>query len=126
MSEGLTEQVSRTDFDKLTGLVSSLADAVENLAKAQPSEQPAARAEVRERQLDVKDHAKALGLSLDDVKRLQDEKEYDKFRTMQERLDKERAEADAATNGELDDEDTRGVGQKLVDGLGGIRNVKPS
>lgn len=122
MSEAASE-VTKADFDKLTGLVSRLGEAVEELAK-RPSDQ-AQQQVVRERELDVKDHAKALGISLDDVQRLKEEKDYDRFKAMQARLDKEREE-EAAAAGEGDDNgDTRGLGERILDGLGGVTNVKP-
>ena len=113
--------VSRADFDKLTGMVGKLGDALEELTK-KPGDS-GAQQNVRERELDVKDHAKALGLSLEDVEKLKGEKEYERFKTMQDRLDAERAAED-------DDDDSgngggTGIGQQIRDGLGGIRNVKP-
>ena len=123
MSEQEKEGVSRSDFDKLTGLVAKLGDAIEDLAK-RPNE-PAAQQQVRERELDVKDHAKALGLTLDDVERLKGEKEYERFKAMQERLERERDE-------ELDDDDGGGDGNgagkggigQVLDGLGGLSGVR--
>jgi hypothetical protein len=114
--------VSRADFDKLTGMVGKLGEALEELTK-RPGD-AGAQQNVRERELDVKDHAKALGLSLEDVEKLKGEKEYERFKAMQDRLDAERAAED-------DDEDDEngngagGLGQQIRDGLGGIRNVKP-
>lgn len=124
VSETEREAVSRSDFDKLTGLVAKLGDAIEDLAK-RPNE-PAAQQQVRERELDVKDHAKALGLTLDDVERLKGEKEYERFKAMQERLERERDE-------ELDDDDDGGDGGngagkggigQVLDGLGGLSGVR--
>lgn len=126
VSQGEPEPgVSRADFDRLSGLVEKLGDSLEELAQARPAEQPAARAEVRERELSLKDHAKALGLSLADVELLKEERDYERFRAMQERLEAERAEeaAEAAASGGNDE--GKGAGQRILDGLGGIRNVKP-
>ena len=125
VSQGEPESVSRADFDKLSGLVERLSDSLEELASARPAEKAEARAEVRERELTLKDHAKALGLSLADVELLKEERDYEKFRAMQERLERERAEEEQEeeeppTNGE-----PKGAGQRILDGLGGIRNVKP-
>lgn len=115
--------VSRGDFDKLFGAFTKLSDTVEELAK-RPND-PAAQQQVRDRELDVKDHAKALGLSLEDVEKLKDEKEFGKFKAMQDRLDKERLEAEA----EEDEDDSangggKTLGEKVRDGLGGISGVK--
>lgn len=117
------EGVSRGDFDKLFGAFTKLSDTVEELAK-RPND-PAAQQQVRDHELDVKDHAKALGLSLDDVEKLKDEKEFGKFKAMQDRLDKERLEAEA----EEDEDDSangggKTLGEKVRDGLGGISGVK--
>jgi hypothetical protein len=59
--------VSRADFEKLTGLVSRLGDSLEELAK-RPGDS-GRQEQVAQRELDVKDHAKALGLSLEDVEK---------------------------------------------------------
>lgn len=114
--------VSRADFEKLTGLVTRLGDSLEELAR-RPNDQ-GQQQQVRERELDLKDHAKALGLTVEDVERLKGEKEYRRFKEMQERLDQERAEADDND----DDGDGggngagRGIGDRILDGLGGITN----
>jgi hypothetical protein len=124
MAEDDGTGVSRADFEKLFGAFTKLSEAVDEMAK-RPGE-PAAQQAVTERQLDVKDHAKALGLSLDDVEKLKGEKRYEEFRSMQERLDAERAAADD----EIEDDDDagngtgKGLGDVIRDGLGGIR--KPS
>ena len=110
MSEGASDGVGKADFDKLVGLVTSLGDAVENLAKARPADQPAAQQVVQARELDVKDHAKALGLSMDDVTRIQEEKEYEKYKKMEARRVKEL-------------EDEGGENEPQRDGLGGILNL---
>ncbi len=119
------DTVSRSDFEQLTKLVGRLGDALEDLAKRPGDEGKQER--VRERELDVKDHAKALGLSLDDVEKLKGEKEYERFRAMQERLDAERAAADEGEGegeGEGDGENGGGIGTRILDGLGGARHVK--
>lgn len=120
---GTGEGVSRADFDKLTGLVSGLHDAIDELARAKPSEQPAAREQVQERQLSLKDHAAALGISIDDVKKLLEEKDYERFKANQERLERERAAEDEEDD-DGEDEGGRGIGGVIRDGLGGIRNVQ--
>ncbi len=123
MADGESEPgVSKTDFDKLTGLVSKLGDAIEELGK-RPND-AGQQQQVRERELDVKDHAKALGLSLEDVERLKGEKEYERWLGFETRRQKELEELDET------DDDTGGNGdkplsEKIRDGLGGIRNVKP-
>ncbi len=111
--------VSRADFDKLTGLVSKLGESIDDLAR-RPTDQ--GRQEVKERELSVKELAEKLGLTPDDVERVKGEKEYERFKAMQQRLADESAE-------EVDPEEepeNGGVGQRILDGLGGIRNVKPS
>ena len=113
----INEGVSRADFDKLTKLVNGLGEAVEDLARARPSEQPAAQQQVQERQLDLKDHAKARGLSLADVERLKEEKDYERFKTFLDRYEHEEPEEEPE-NG------ATSLGDKIRDGLGGIRNVK--
>ncbi len=110
MSETASEGVSKSDFDKLVGLVTSLGDAVEGLARAKPADQPAAQQQVQQRELDVKDHAKALGLSMDDVTRIQEEKEYEKYKKMEARRVKEL-------------EDEQGETEPQRDGLGGVSNL---
>ncbi len=70
VSEGLGEGITRAEFDGLQRTMGQLADALEQLQRAKPADQPAAQAQVRERELDVKDHAKALGISVDDVRKL--------------------------------------------------------
>lgn len=110
--------VSKADFDKLTGLVGKLGDAVEELTK-RPNDANQQQ-QVRERELDVKDHAKALGLSLEDIERVKGEKEYANFKKMQDRLDAEREEEEGeGGNG------AGSLGDRIRDGLGGITNVKP-
>lgn len=121
MSTGENETgVSRADFEKLTSLVGSLGESIDELTK-RPADQ-GAQQQVRERELDVKDHARALGLSLDDVQKLKDEKDYDRFRKMQERLDTERAAALEDDDDDDDGGDERSAGQKIMDGLGGVTN----
>lgn len=119
------QSVSKSDFDKLTGLVTRLGESLEEFARARPHEQPAAREQVQQRELDVKDHAKALGLSVEDIEKLKGEKEFARFREMQDRLDAERAEE--GDDG-VDDADANGagktLGEKVRDGLGGITGVK--
>jgi len=125
MSEQEKEGVSRSDFEKLTGLVAKLGDSIEELAK-RPNDF-GRQEQVRERELDMKDHAKALGLSLDDVEKLKGEKEYERWLKFEERRQKELAEADDEEDDEEDKDDGsngRGVGEVIRDGLGGIRKVK--
>jgi DNA-binding transcriptional MerR regulator len=113
--------VSRADFDKLTGLVSKLGESLEELVR-RPND-PAAQQQHRERELDVKDHAKALGLSLDDVEKLKGEKEYEKWKAFEDRRLKEleeeepEPESDSEGNG-------GGTLDKIRDGLGGLSGVK--
>lgn len=123
VSETEREAVSRADFDKLTGLVTKLGDAIEDLAKAGPARREEARETVRERELDVKDHAKALGLTLEDVERLKGEKEYERFKAMQDRLEREREEEEGGEEGEENGAGKGGLGQ-VLDGLGGLSGVK--
>jgi hypothetical protein len=117
--------VSRGEFEKLMGLVGKLGDSVDELARRPDSQ--AARQQVAERQVSLKDHAAALGLTLEDVEKLKGEQEYERFKAMQQRLSEETAlEDDADDEGEGEDEgDGKGSVRTFVDGLGGIRNVKP-
>jgi hypothetical protein len=110
--------VSRSDFEKLTGLIGKLASSIEDLVERPDSN--AAQQNVVQRELDVKDHAKALGLSVDDVSKLLEEKDYERFRKMQDRLDAERAATDES-GGDDDDDDEQSGG--VLDGLGGIGNL---
>lgn len=116
------EGVSRADFDKLTGLVAKLGDSLEELAK-RPNDQ-GAKDDAARRDLDVKDHAKALGLSMEDVQRIQDDKDYKRWLAFDERrqkeLEEEEAEQEANGAGQ-----SKGLGEQIRDGLGGIRNVRP-
>ncbi len=124
MSQGEGEGVSRGDFEKLFSAVSGLTDAVEEMRK-RPSEPQ--QQQVRERELDVKDHAKALGLSLEDVERLKGEKEYEKWLAFETRRQKELDEEEGVEGeGEGENGKGKGIGEQIRDGLGGIRNVKPS
>lgn len=118
--------VSRADFDRLTQLVDGLGDAVEALTRAAPEDRNGARHEVQQRQLSLKDHAKALGLSLADVEKLQEERDYGRFKKWTDRLAAEKAaalEAEGDDDDEDDDDGDDGVGRRILDGLGGIRNV---
>lgn len=109
--------VSRADFEKLTGLVGKLASSIEDLIE-RPSDQ-GAQQQVVQRELDVKDHAKALGLSVEDVTKLLEEKDYEKFRRNADRLEAERVAA------ETEEEETEEAeeGTSVLDGLGGIGNL---
>jgi hypothetical protein len=124
MSEREQETVNRADFDRLMGAVGKLGDAVDELKNSRGTERPAAEERVRERELDVKDHAKALGLSLDEVEKLKEEKDYQRFKKMQDRLELERADELEAVEGEQDENGGGGLGEKIRDGLGGIRNLE--
>ena len=110
MSEGASEGVGKADFARLESLVGKLGDALEDLIRAKPADQPAAQQQVAQRELDAKDHAKALGLDMKDVEAMLGEKDYARFKANQDRLDKERAEAE-------------GDGEPQRDGLGGILNL---
>ena len=112
------EGVSKADFEKLTGLVGKLGDAIEELAK-RPAD-PAQQQQVRERELDVKDHAKALGVSLEDVEKIRGEKEYEKWLAFEKR----RIEEEEAEEGGNGSAGGKSLGDTIRDGLGGIRNVK--
>ena len=109
---------SKADFDKLTGLVGKLGDAVDELVK-RPND-PGQQQQVRERELDVKDHAKALGLSLEDVEKIRGEKEYEKWLAFEKR----RIEEEEAEEGGNGSAGGKSLGDTIRDGLGGIRNVK--
>lgn len=108
--------VTRSEFEGLQALIKQTNEAIENLAKASPQDKQAAETQVRERELSEKDLAAKLGISLDDVKRVRDENEYGKFKTMQERLDAERA-AVVAEEEKLEEE------KPQTDGLGGVFNL---
>ena len=118
-------QVGRGEFDALKALIESTNQAVGKLAEAvTPQEKEEAKQAVVEREMDERTMAKRLGISLEDVQRVRDENEYGKFKKMQDRLDKERA--DAAAEVEDEDETTdngKTIGEKVRDGLGGIRNL---
>jgi hypothetical protein len=104
-------------------LVSKLGESLEELTK-RPS--PANEQNVRDRELDVKDHAKALGLSLEDVERIRGEKEYEKWLGFETRRLKELEDAEEEDGGEGEGNGGgKGFGEQIRDGLGGIRNVKP-
>ena len=90
MSEGASEGVGKADFARLESLVGKLGDALEDLIRAKPADQPAAQQQVAQRELDAKDHAKALGLDMKDVEAMLGEKDYARFKANQDRLDKER------------------------------------
>lgn len=113
--------VSKLDFDKLFGAVGKLSDAVDELAKRPTTEK---QETVRERELDVKDHAKALGLSLEDVERLKGEKEYTKWLEFETRRQKELDDEEAEEGGGDNGVKPKGTVEKVLDGLGGIKNVK--
>lgn len=121
MSE--SEAVSRGEFDTLVSLINRLGESMEKLAE-RPNDTGQQQVVAR-RELDVKDHAKALGLTVEDVEKLKGEKEYARFRAMQERLDAERAAAEEEEGGEEEDGEGEqsGLG-KVLDGLGGITNVR--
>ena len=75
----------------------------------------------------MKEHAKALGLTGAEVEKRLDEKEYARYKTNAERLDAERAAAEAAAKPEGEGEgegEGQTLGEKLKDGLGGLRNVR--
>lgn len=109
--------VTRSEFEGLQALIKQTNEAIENLAKASPQDKQAAETQVRERELSEKDLAAKLGISLDDVKRVRDENEYGKFKTMQERLDAEKAAAVVAEEEQLKEE------KPQTDGLGGVFNL---
>ncbi len=122
----LSDEVSKADFDALTKLVQSTNEALSDLAKAvTPTEQASAVAQVRERELDEKELAKRLGISLEDVNKIRDENEYAKYKGMQKRLEDEKAAAAAADDDAGDDDDADADEKKggILDGLGGIRNL---
>jgi hypothetical protein len=112
------DTVSRKEFDTLTSLINRLGEGLEKLAE-RPDDNGRQQV-VAQRELDVKDHAKALGLSLEDVEKLKGEKEYGRFKAMQDRLDKERSELEDDENEEEEEETS--AGRKILDGLGGITN----
>lgn len=116
--------VSRADFDKLFGAFTKLSDAVEDLAK-RPDE-PAAKEQVRERELSVKELAEKLGLSLEDVERVKGEKEYERWKTFEERRTKELEDEEGSGEEVEENGAGKGIGEVIRDGLGGIRNVKPT
>lgn len=120
---GDTPSVSRKDFEGLLSRFEDLQDALDDLAKARRDDgrenQPAQQQQVAQRELSLKDHAKALGLSIADVEHLQEERDYGKFKKFLERLEKEEDEQAAAVG-----DDEKGLKDKFVDGLGGIRNVR--
>lgn len=110
--------VKRGEFDTLVSLINRLGKSLEDLAE-RPNDN-GQREVVAQRELDVKDHAKALGLSLEDVEKIKGEKAYSSFKAMQERLDAERAAE--LEDGEEDGEEETSAGRKILDGLGGITN----
>ncbi len=115
------DQVSRGEFDTLVSLINKLGKSLEDLAD-RPQDKGQQQV-VAQRELDVKDHAKALGLTVEEIEKMKGEKQYAQFKSMQERLDAERA----ALEDEDDDEgegDQRGVGEKILDGLGGVKNLR--
>jgi len=115
--------ITRAEFEGVQKALKDVADAIEELRNAKPADVPAAQAQVQARELTLKDHARALGLTVEEVTTMQEEKEYERFKARQARLDKEKADAAAAANPEP--EPQPGVVQRVVDGLGGVRNVKP-
>jgi len=120
--------VTRAEFDGLMKAVAQTNEAIAKLAEAaSPSEKEHAQAQVQARELDEKEMAKRLGISLDDVKKIRDENDFAKFKAHQERLEKERAEADAAAaaagNGDGGEEGDGEDGGSVLDGLGGVFNL---
>lgn len=115
--------ISRKDFEQLTGLVGSLATAVEDLAKRPQA--PEAKETVRERELSVKELAEKLGLTPEDVERVKGEKEYERWKKFEERRLQELADEEGEGEGDGNGAPAGGLGEKIRDGLGGIRNVKP-
>ena len=130
MTDENKDGVSRAEFDKLMSSFDELQDALEELrhvaANGTGAQTHTASSNVQERRLSLKDLAQALGLSVKDVERLREEKDYGRFKAFQERLAAEQAAA-APPAGEEDDEDDDGGGgllDQVRDGLGGIRNVR--
>ncbi len=109
MSEG--GDGSAAKLDKLTSLIEATNDAVAALAKAvTPQQQQQAQQQVVEREMDEKEMAKKLGLSLDDVAKVREEKDYQVWKKNEERRQKELAEE-------------QGEVEPQRDGLGGILNL---
>lgn len=115
--------VSRADFDALKKLLEGTNEAVAALAAAAPHEREDAKKEVVTREMDEREMAKRLGITVDDLTKIRDENDFKKFKGMQERLDAERAAEAAADEEETDDEDEEKSGGIIRDGLGGIRNL---
>lgn len=129
-TNGSPDGVSRQEYESLLEKFDSLQDALHELtqlgSRASNEERRGAAETVGERTLSLQDHAAALGLSMKEVKQLQEEREYGRFKQMQQRLRDEEAAA-AADSDEDDDEegdDERSVTERLVDGLGGVRNLR--
>ena len=130
MTDDGKDGVSRAEFDKLMGSFTQLQEALDELrdvaANGTGAETHAASSNVQQRQLSVREAAAALGLSVKDVERLHDEKDYGRFKAFQERLAAEQAAAAPPGGEEDEEEDGEGGGllEQVRDGLGGIRNVR--
>ena len=110
--DGLEPGITRAEFTKLQEAIAATNRAIEGLAESVSSgERKNGESVVQERVYTEKEHAKALGISLEDLGKLREEQDYSRFRAMQERLERERQEAEEEEN------------EPQRDGLGGIRNL---
>lgn len=120
-------EITREEFDSIRRGQEELRDAIRRLDTARtPEAQRDARADVRDARADLDTELRRRGLSEADLDKLQDEKEYEKFKARQARLDQEREE-EAAKKAEADakaEEErlAKEAEEKKRDGLGGRRN----
>lgn len=116
MSETAPEGVSKADFEALRKAIDATNKAVAELAEASTArEKEEGKEEVRVREMDEKEMAKKLGISLDDVAHIREEREYERYKKFEERRQAELAE-------EEDEEERRSGFDRMVDGLGGIKH----
>jgi len=129
------EAVEMSEFAGLEGRLNDLSrkldSALEAFSKATtPAEKEAATAKAEGAQADLSAELRLRGLTLKDLDALQEQKFQAK---VDERISAQLAERDkvaaeeAAAAAELDNGDVKekNLGEKILDGLGGVRNVKP-
>lgn len=109
-------EVSAEDMAALRKELADLREAQRRLEDAKtPAAKEAAREDVREAKSDLDDELRSRGLSRSDLDRLQEEKEYEKFKGREERLRKEREDAEAKESETADPEKPKRKAKEKVE-----------
>ena len=117
MSETAPEGVSKADFEALRQMIDATNKAVMDLSEASTArEKEEGKEEVRVREMDEREMAKKLGISLDDVSKIREEREYERYKKFEERRAAELAEEEGS------EEERRSTFDQMRDGLGGIKH----